>query len=70
MGVFVVPHTVKDILVKASKKSISSLCIPLLVVNLITLKVGGILRFWKPCEAALSTPTSKAYRYDSMRIFQ
>jgi hypothetical protein len=48
MGVFVVPHTVKDVLAKASKEGISSLCISLLVVNLITNKVGGILRF---CEA-------------------
>ena len=47
MGVFVVPHMVKYILAKASKKSVSSLCIPLLVVNLVTLNVGGILRFWK-----------------------
>ena len=62
MGVFVVSHTVKDILAKTSKEGVSSLCIPLLAVNLITLKVGGILRFWKPCEAALRTPTSKASR--------
>jgi hypothetical protein len=47
MGVFVVLHMVKDILAKASKKSVSSLCIPLLIVNLITLKVGRILRFWE-----------------------
>ena len=47
MGVFVVPHTVKDILAKASKEGVSSLCIPLLIVNLIALKVGGILRFWE-----------------------
>jgi hypothetical protein len=39
---------VKDVLAKASKDDVSSLCIPLLVVNLITDKVGGILRF---CEA-------------------
>jgi len=47
MGIFVVPHMVKDILAKASKKGVFSLCIPLLVVNLIALKVGGILRFWE-----------------------
>ena len=45
MGVFVVPHMVKDILTKASKEGVSSLCIPLLIVNLIALKVGGFLRF-------------------------
>ena len=44
---FVVPHTVKDVLAKASKEGVSSLYIPLLVVNLITLKVGEILRFWE-----------------------
>jgi hypothetical protein len=48
MGIFVVPHTVKDVLAKASKEGISRLCIPLLVVNLITDKVGRILRL---CEA-------------------
>ena len=47
MGVFVVPHTVKNILGKASKEGVSSLCISLLIVNLIALKVGGILRFWE-----------------------
>jgi hypothetical protein len=47
MGVFVVPHTVKDILAKASKEGISSLCIPLLVVNLTTDKVSRILMFCK-----------------------
>ena len=47
MGVFVVPHMIKDILAKACKKGVSSLCISLLVVNLSTLKVGGILRFWE-----------------------
>ena len=40
MDVFVVPHTVKNVLAKASKEGFSSLCIPLLVVNLIALKVG------------------------------
>jgi hypothetical protein len=60
MGVFVVPHTVKDILAKATKEGVSSLCIPLLVVNLITNKVGRILRFWEACVAALSTPKPKA----------
>jgi hypothetical protein len=44
----VVPHTVKDVLAKASKEGVSSLCISLLVVNLITNKIGGNLRF---CEA-------------------
>ena len=47
MGVFVVPHTVKNILAKASKEGISSLCILLFIVNLIALKVCGILRFWE-----------------------
>ena len=47
MGVFVVPHMVKNILAKVSKEGVSSLFIPLLVVNLIALKVGGILRFWE-----------------------
>jgi hypothetical protein len=47
MGVFMVSHTVEDVLAKASKDGDSSLCIPLLVVNLITDKVGGILRFYK-----------------------
>ena len=47
MDVFVVPHTVKDILAKASKEGVSSLCTPLLIVNLIALKVGGIPRFWE-----------------------
>ena len=47
MGIFMVPHTVKDILAKASREVVSSLCIPLLVVNLIALKVGGILMFWE-----------------------
>ena len=40
MDVFVLLHMVKDILAKASKKGVSSLYIPLLVVNLIALKVG------------------------------
>jgi hypothetical protein len=48
MGVFVVPHMVKDVLAKASKEGVSRLCIPLLIVNLVTDKVGRILRF---CEA-------------------
>jgi hypothetical protein len=48
MGIFVVSHTVKDVLAKASKDGVSSLCIPLLIVNLITDKVGRILMF---CEA-------------------
>ena len=47
MGVFVVPHTVKNILAKASKEGVSSLCIQLLVANLIALNVGGILWFWE-----------------------
>jgi hypothetical protein len=47
MGVFVVPHTVRNVLANASKESVSSLCIPLLIVNLITDKVGGIHRFWE-----------------------
>jgi hypothetical protein len=47
MGVFVVPHMVKDVLANASKKGVSSLCIPLLVINLINNKVGGFLRFWE-----------------------
>ena len=47
MGVFVVSDTVKNILAKASKEGVSTLCIPLLVVNLIALNVGGILWFWE-----------------------
>ena len=47
MGVLVVPHTIERILTKASKEGVSSLCIPLLVVNLIALKVCGALRFWE-----------------------
>ena len=47
MGVFVVLHTIKIILAKASKEGVSSLCIPLLVINFTALKDYGILRFWK-----------------------
>ena len=47
MGVFVVPHMVKNVLAKSSKEGVSSLYIPLLLVNLIALKVGGIFRFWE-----------------------
>ena len=47
MGVFVVPHTIEHIFAKASKDSVSSLCIPFFVIYFIALKVGGILRFWK-----------------------
>ena len=47
MAIFVVPHMVKDILAKASKKSISSFCILLLVIFLTTNRVGGVLRFWE-----------------------
>jgi hypothetical protein len=43
MGVFVVPYTVKDVLAKG----VSSLCISLLIVNLITDKVSRILNFCK-----------------------
>jgi hypothetical protein len=32
MGVFVVPYTIKDVLAKASKEGVCSLCIQLLVV--------------------------------------
>jgi hypothetical protein len=52
MGIFVVPHMIKDVLAKASKESISSLYIPLLVVNLTTDKVSGILRFCKALGAS------------------
>ena len=47
MSVFVVPHIVKNVLAKASKEGVSSLCISLLIINLIALKVGEILRFWE-----------------------
>ena len=47
MGILVVLNTVENILAKASKEGVSSLCIPLLIVNLIALKVGGIFRFWE-----------------------
>ena len=70
MGVFVVPHTNKDILAEASKKSVSSLCIPLLVVNLITLKVSGIPKCWETLCGGSKNSNIKAYRYASMRIFQ
>ena len=47
MGVFEVPHTVKDILAKASKEGVFGLCILLLVICLMTKQVGGVLRFWE-----------------------
>ena len=47
MGVFVVPDMVEDILAKASKEGVFGLCIPLLVICLITNGVGGVLRFWE-----------------------
>ena len=47
MGVLVILNTVENILAKASKEGVSSLCIPLLIVNLIALKVCVILRFWE-----------------------
>ena len=47
MGIFVVPHMVKNVLAKDSKEGVYSICIPLLVVNLIALEVSGILRFWE-----------------------
>ena len=42
-----VPDTVEDILAKASKEGVFGLCIPPFIVDLITDKVGGILRFWE-----------------------
>ena len=45
MGVFVVPHTVRDILAKAPKEGVSSLCITFIIIYLITNKVGGVLRY-------------------------
>ena len=47
MGVLVVHHTVKHIFAKASKDGISSLSILFLIIDLIALKVCGILRFWE-----------------------
>jgi len=47
MGVFVVRDMVEHILAKASKEGVFGLCIPSFIVNLITNKVCGILRFWE-----------------------
>jgi hypothetical protein len=66
MGIFVVPHTVKDVLVKASKEGVSRLCIPLLVVNLITDKIGEILRFCEALSGGFIHSNIYGSRYASM----
>lgn len=64
MGVLVILHLVKNILAKASKDSIPNLCILLLITN----KVSGIHRFWKP----LGHVTPKCYgdilSYDRQQV--
>jgi hypothetical protein len=50
-----VPHMVKNLFAKTSKKGIFGCCISLLIVCLITNKVGGSLGFESSCMEALHT---------------
>jgi hypothetical protein len=69
MGVFCITHTIDDILTKALVECIFYLCIPPVVLLLVTYGVSVISDFRKPSVAALRHSTSIALRYASMWIF-
>jgi hypothetical protein len=70
MSIFCITHMIEDILAKALVECISCLCIPSVVLLLVTNGVSGILDFRKPFDGGSKTPDIYGSRYASMWIFQ